>query len=73
MKPNLISALKLRTFFLPLCLAVVAGCDDSINVPIQPGGGDGDGGGGSDGPADQGPPLPARTDGDLALGRTVFR
>jgi len=73
MKPNLVAALKLRTFFLPLCLAVVAGCGDSINVPIQPGGGDGDGGAGSDGPADQGPPLPARTDGDVALGRTVFR
>ncbi|MBA3671698.1 MAG: hypothetical protein H0W68_06700 [Gemmatimonadaceae bacterium] len=28
---------------------------------------------GSDGPADQGPALPARQDGDMALGRDVFR
>ena len=28
---------------------------------------------GSDGPADQGPPLPARQDGDASLGRDVFR
>ena len=28
---------------------------------------------GSDGPADQGPPLPARRDGDATLGRDVFR
>ena len=64
------SRLKLRITLLPLCLAAVASCGDHINVPVQPGGG---GDGGSDGPANQGPALPARVDGDVALGRTVFR
>jgi len=64
------SRLKLRITLIPLCLAVVASCGDHINVPVQPGGG---GDGGSDGPANQGPALPARVDGDVALGRTVFR
>ena len=70
MQQHRASRLKLRITLLPLCLAAVASCGDHINVPIQPGGG---GDGGSDGPANQGPALPARVDGDVALGRTVFR
>ncbi len=54
-----------RWLFLPLCLALVLGCN-----------GDNSGGPGStdgtDGPADAGTPVP-RQDGDPVLGKTVFR
>ena len=69
MKSRVSSGLRIRLLLVPLCLAVAAACDDG-GEPVQPGGGSGDG---SDGPANQGPTLPARVDGDVALGRLVFR
>ena len=50
---------------LPLLVVFAAGCDDGPNEP--------GGGAGPDGPLDQGPALPARTDGSASAGREVFR
>ena len=58
----------LRRFaWIPLCLAAgaAAGCDHTADFAPTPNA--------ADGPADQGPVLPARTDGDPTLGREVFR
>lgn len=67
-RPQL-SGVHLRLLLIPLIplwLAVGTACDDD----------DATGAGnnaGTDGPANQGPALPARMDGDPALGRQVFR
>jgi len=49
---------------LVLCLGAGAACDDDPMLPN---------GVGPDGPANQGPALPARTDGNASAGRNVFR
>ncbi len=64
MSPRFTSKLRARVLVVPFCIAIAAGCTDSTSS------GDSSG---SDGPANQGPTLPARVDGDAALGKTVFR
>jgi len=56
---------QLRRAIIPLCIAATFACrDDDRGTGV---------GRGSDGPVNQGPTLPPRTDGNPVLGREVFR
>ena len=63
MRPLVCIALPLRCAGLALVLSLSVACGDSTGSDSE----------GNSGPADQGPTLPVRTDGDQALGREVYR
>ncbi|MDQ3224206.1 MAG: hypothetical protein M3Q75_12170 [Gemmatimonadota bacterium] len=64
MRPHqILSSVRLSLLWVPVCVALAAGCgDDGGTDPTE----------GTDGPANPGVPVP-RQDGDPTLGREVFR